>query len=111
MSRHFVVVFDVEGADAARLDEVDRVRSAMDRVIALSGLHPVGAPAEHRFDPHGISRVQLMAESHVAVHTWPEIGSAYLTLVSCRAPEPQFEQAAADVLATLWGGSVTVGRL
>jgi len=36
----------------------------------------------HRFQPQGLTFVGLIAESHVAVHTWPEHGQAYLLLSS-----------------------------
>jgi len=26
----------------------------------------------HKFNPHGISGVCLLAESHISIHTWPE---------------------------------------
>ncbi len=35
----------------------------------------------HQFEPTGVTGVVLLAESHVAVHTWPEQGlSGYVTL-------------------------------
>jgi S-adenosylmethionine decarboxylase len=35
----------------------------------------------HQFEPIGVTGVVLLAESHVAVHTWPEQGqSGYVTL-------------------------------
>ncbi len=35
----------------------------------------------HQFEPIGVTGVVLLAESHVAVHTWPEQGqNGYVTL-------------------------------
>lgn len=48
-----------------------------------AGLQPVGE-LFHRFPaPGGITGVVLLAESHLAVHTWPEIASVTLDVYVC----------------------------
>ena len=37
----------------------------------------------HNFSPHGVSGVIVIAESHVAIHTWPEHGFAAVDIFSC----------------------------
>ena len=37
----------------------------------------------HQFSPHGLSTVLVLAESHLAIHTWPEHGFLSLDLFSC----------------------------
>lgn len=37
----------------------------------------------HKFSPHGISGVIVIAESHLAIHTWPEYGYAAVDLFTC----------------------------
>ncbi len=37
----------------------------------------------HSFSPHGVSGVVVIAESHVAIHTWPEHGYAAVDIFSC----------------------------
>ncbi|MEQ1825645.1 MAG: adenosylmethionine decarboxylase [Pirellula sp.] len=37
----------------------------------------------HRFSPHGLSGVVVIAESHLAAHTWPEHRAMCLDLFSC----------------------------
>jgi len=41
----------------------------------------------HKFSPQGYTTVFLLAESHLALHTYPEFGSLTITLYSCRGPE------------------------
>jgi S-adenosylmethionine decarboxylase len=37
----------------------------------------------HEFSPHGVSGVVVIAESHVAMHTWPENGIVCIDIFSC----------------------------
>lgn len=37
----------------------------------------------HKFSPHGVSGVIVIAESHVAIHTWPEYGYAAVDIFTC----------------------------
>ena len=37
----------------------------------------------HMFQPHGVSGVVVIAESHLAIHTWPEYGYASVDLYTC----------------------------
>ena len=37
----------------------------------------------HQFNPHGVSGVVVISESHFSVHTWPEYGYAAVDLFSC----------------------------
>lgn len=38
---------------------------------------------DHQFSPQGYTCVWLLAESHLAVHTYPEHGKSYIELTSC----------------------------
>ncbi len=37
----------------------------------------------HRFSPHGISGIAVIAESHISIHTWPEYGYAAIDVFTC----------------------------
>lgn len=49
----------------------------------------LGAGAEirevafHKFSPHGVSGVVVISESHLAIHTWPELGYAAVDIFTC----------------------------
>lgn len=38
---------------------------------------------EYHFKPYGYTKLYLLAESHFAIHTFPEEGKTYLELSSC----------------------------
>jgi len=92
VNRNLVYVFDVSGGDPALLDDETTVRTCISRLVDRAGLTPLGETS-HRFTPQGFSMATLLAESHLAVHTWPEDGTAYVTLTTCRTPSSgTFEQ-------------------
>lgn len=37
----------------------------------------------HKFSPHGVSGVVVIAESHIAIHTWPEYRYAAVDIFTC----------------------------
>jgi len=41
----------------------------------------------HVFQPNGLTLIILLAESHLAIHTYPEHNSLYFNLYSCRGPK------------------------
>ena len=70
-------------ADAAALR-----RLCLECVVA-AGLRPVGELFQAFPQPGGVTGMVLLAESHVAVHTWPEHGLATINLYCCR-PRPDW---------------------
>lgn len=66
-----------DGAALAALCREAVVRSGLSGVAEL--FHRFGAADEHS----GITGVVLLAESHVAIHTWPELGGVTLDVYVC----------------------------
>jgi len=70
------------------LTDTAALRALCLRAVRDAGLTPVGE-LFHRFTPAGepgqtgITGVVLLAESHLAVHTWPEIGGATIDAYVC----------------------------
>jgi S-adenosylmethionine decarboxylase proenzyme len=70
-------------APAALLADRDALRALAQRVVAAAGLTPVGE-LFHAFDaPGGVTGVVLLAESHLALHTWPELRAVTLDIYVC----------------------------
>lgn len=81
---------DADGCSAKLLRDVETVRSVCDRVVADLGLRLVAEPMWHQFpQPGGVTGLYLLTESHLACHTYPEIGIATFNLYCCR-PRPRF---------------------
>ena len=79
--RHLLV--ELAGCPADRLNDVDRVARALRECARLAGT-TILSESLQRFEPHGVTGIVLLAESHASVHTWPEHGFAAFDLLSCR---------------------------
>ena len=76
------IVAEFYGCDRGRLDDVDFIEQAMVDAAQIAGATIVSR-AFHHFSPHGVSGAVIIAESHLAVHTWPEYGYAAVDLFTC----------------------------
>jgi S-adenosylmethionine decarboxylase proenzyme len=80
LGRHLLAEF--HGCDCAILNDCDRVKQIMEEAAITSGASIVQS-VFHLFNPHGISGVVVIAESHLAVHTWPEYGYSAVDIFTC----------------------------
>jgi len=70
-------------ADAAAMRDVDALRRLCLGAVQDAGLQPV-AQVFHVFpEAAGVTGVVLLAESHLAVHTWPELDAVTLDVYVC----------------------------
>lgn len=64
------------------LVDSEAIRNAMVEACVI-GKATVVADTFHSFSPFGVSGVVVIAESHVAIHTWPEYGYAAVDIFTC----------------------------
>jgi S-adenosylmethionine decarboxylase len=75
---------DAYGCAPERLRDRERLLGVLDKAVASLSLHVVST-AVHVFpDPGGITAMYLLAESHLTIHTFPEVGTATLNLYCCK---------------------------
>ena len=94
------ILFTLKGCPYDLLDDeshirevlVDAARLAQSRVLDVSS---------HKFDPHGVTAIVLLAESHISMHTWPEDGMAVCDVFTCG--EHTHPRAAAIYMADAMG--------
>ncbi len=80
LGRH--VLIELMGCRFDAINEVGLVQDAM-RDAALKAGATIRELSFHRFSPHGISGVVVIEESHLAIHTWPELNYAAVDLFTC----------------------------
>jgi len=64
------------------LNNIDMVEKLMTEAALECGATIV-QKCFHMFNPYGVSGVVIIAESHLAIHTWPELGYAAVDLFTC----------------------------
>src|SRR6185369_16766088 len=84
-------------AAAPLLRDRDALAALCRREAAVAGLTVVGELFHPFVDAHGapagVTGVLLLAESHVAVHTWPERGVVTLDVYVCNVHDDRSEGA------------------
>ncbi|HHW26547.1 MAG TPA: S-adenosylmethionine decarboxylase proenzyme [Firmicutes bacterium] len=80
LGRH--VLAEVYGCEFNVLNDLERIREIFVSA-ALSAGAEVRETAFHRFSPQGVSGVVVISESHLAIHTWPELGYAAVDVFTC----------------------------
>jgi S-adenosylmethionine decarboxylase len=78
--KHFTL--DLIGADKTLLDDEDYIRSILKKAIGKANASLIQLRS-HKFDPQGLTAFAILAESHVSIHTWPEINFAAVDFFTC----------------------------
>lgn len=81
---HYLI--DLQGCKPELLSNKQLLASTMEAAARDAGATVVETLL-HQFNPHGLSGVVVIAESHLAVHTWPEHNYAAIDIFTCGNPE------------------------
>lgn len=76
------IVCELSGCDEELLANVDAIHRMMVDAAKASRA-TVMESAFHRFQPQGVSGTVILAESHLSIHTWPELGYAAMDFYTC----------------------------
>jgi S-adenosylmethionine decarboxylase len=87
-------IIDATSCDVESLREAGTLERLFAALIEAGRLTPVGAAVWHRFPhPGGLTGLQVLTESHLACHTFPEHASVCLNVFCCVA-RPDWDPAA-----------------
>ncbi len=76
------IVAEFYDCERRLLNDAEYVEQVMADAAKAAGATIV-SQTFHHFSPHGVSGAVIIAESHLAVHTWPEYGYAAVDLFTC----------------------------
>lgn len=79
------LIIEVIGGEG--LDDEDRIQTAFRDCVQACGATLLHIHT-HKFTPQGVSGVAVLAESHISVHTWPEIGYGAFDVFMCGDAQP-----------------------
>ena len=78
--------------DLTLLQSARELEIACEKIVTASGLMVMGR-VFHQFQPAGATGLFLLAESHLAIHTWPERASVAIDLYVCNVEENNADKA------------------
>lgn len=76
------VILDLTRCDMEKLDDAEYIVELIQTAALISGA-TVLQTSYHKFEPQGITAFCLLSESHISIHTWPELGKAALDIYTC----------------------------
>lgn len=80
LGRH--IIAELYGVDKDLISKEEQVREIMDKVVKEAGIETVGGLYK-QFNPHGVTGIVLISESHISIHTWPEYELVNLDIFTC----------------------------
>lgn len=80
LGRHLLAEF--YKCSSEKLNDTDIISAVMTSAVEISNATII-KPFFHKFSPQGVSGIIVIAESHLAIHTWPEYRYAAVDLFSC----------------------------
>ena len=79
------LIVDLHGATG--LNDIDLIEETLRRCVTAAGATLLHIHLHH-FQPSGVSGVAVLAESHISIHTWPDVGYAALDVFMCGSANP-----------------------
>ncbi|MEM0214417.1 MAG: adenosylmethionine decarboxylase [Archaeoglobaceae archaeon] len=80
VGRH--IIAELYGVRPELISKEEIVRGIVEEVVEEAGLNKVGSVYK-QFNPHGVTGIVLISESHVSIHTWPEYELVNLDVFTC----------------------------
>jgi S-adenosylmethionine decarboxylase len=80
LGRHVLAEF--YGCPTEILNDIQKIERMMVDAALEAGAE-IREVAFHKFSPQGVSGVVVISESHLAIHTWPELGYAAVDVFTC----------------------------
>lgn len=98
LGEHYIV--EASGCDPEVIGNIQRVQEILLKAAEKARV-TIWTTSFHRFPPNGVSGVIVIAESHISIHTWPEVGYAALDIYTCG--DNTLPQAAVDYAVKEFG--------
>lgn len=80
LGKHAII--DIKNCKDCDIDDMNFIKTTLMDSCKSANLTVVDNKF-HKFDPIGISGVIVLAESHIAIHTWPEYQFVAIDVFTC----------------------------
>ncbi len=82
------IIAELYGCDPVLLDDVEFITSTLIKSAEKVRVTVLDY-ATRKFEPQGVSAIVIISESHIAIHTWPELKYAALDFYTCGEEDPE----------------------
>lgn len=106
ITNHFVAIVQGENIDFS----LKGIEAKAEELIEKLNLNVVERIA-HEFPVQGITVVYLLSQSHMAIHTWPELNLVHLDLATCDLNAKREEEEIESLLAITFGGKAIAHKI
>jgi S-adenosylmethionine decarboxylase len=76
------LLLELKDCDREVLNDLSFLKGLLLAAASEAGATVLGE-SFHQFNPHGVSGVVIITESHLFIHTWPEHGYAAVDIFTC----------------------------
>lgn len=80
------LIVDIESE--VNLTNVEAIRAGLEQAAHVCGATVLGCTMHHFGEGAGVTGVLLLAESHISIHTWPELKFAAVDIFMCGSCDP-----------------------
>ena len=75
-------LLELYGCPLELLDDRDHILRSLREAAEGAGATWLDGTS-HKFEPQGVTALGLLSESHISIHTWPELGYAAVDCFTC----------------------------
>lgn len=86
MGKHYLL--NLYGCSFVLLDDERCLIDLLENAAVASGATVVQTVSK-KFDPQGVTVLCLLSESHISIHTYPELGNCYVDIFTCGNCNPK----------------------
>ena len=79
-SKHLLL--ELYRCDYEKLNDESFLRCSLNRAAKLAKATVLNL-ISNKFEPHGVTAIALLAESHISIHTWPESHYTAIDIFTC----------------------------
>ena len=79
-SKHLLL--ELYKCDFDKLNDESFLRCTLNRAAKLAKAKVLNL-ISNKFEPHGVTAIALLAESHISIHTWPESNYSAVDVFTC----------------------------
>ena len=79
-SKHLLL--ELYRCDFDKLNDESFLRCSLNKAAKLAHAKVLNV-VSNKFEPHGVTAIALLAESHISIHTWPESNYSAVDIFTC----------------------------